>query len=152
MQTFRFRLERILDWRRKEFEAEEARLGPLVSAQKQLETAQREILAAWDRAGRELLAGGTVYGTDLAALGSFRARLERDLESNARARREAAARIADQQARVVDAHRRVRLLEKLRHRKLEQWSAAWDRELESFAGEAFLARWRAGAGPAKRQI
>jgi len=105
-----------------------------------------------ERAGRELLAGGIVYGTDLAALSSFRARLERDLEANARARREAAEQIADQQARVVDAHRRVRLLEKLRHRKLEQWSAAWNRELESFAGEAFLARWRAPGGSARRQI
>lgn len=152
MQAFRFRLERILGWRRKEFEAEEARLGSLVSALQQLETAQREILTAWDRAGRELLAGGIVYGTDLAALSSFRARLERDLEANARARREAAEQIADQQARVVDAHRRVRLLEKLRHRKLEQWSAAWNRELESFAGEAFLARWRAPGGSARRQI
>ena len=143
MQAFQFRLERILGWRRKEFEAEEARLGPLLAAQKQLETAQHEILAAWDRAGRELLAGGIVYGTDLAALSGFRARLERELEANTRARRGAAERILSQQARVVEAHRRVRLLEKLRHRKLEQWSTAWDRELENFAGEAFLARWRA---------
>jgi len=143
MQTFQFRLERILSWRRKEFEAEKARLGQLMAAQKLLEAVQRGIAAAWDRAGRELLAGGPVYGTDLAALGGFRARLERDLEANARQRKEGAEKIAVQQGRVIEADRRVRLLEKLRHRRLDEWRAAWDRELENFAGEAFLARWRA---------
>lgn len=142
METFQFRLERILSWRRKEFEAEEARLGALVAVQKGLETSRREILAAWDRAGRQLVAGGSLYGSDLAALGGFRARLERDLEANARAHREAGERVANQQAKVIEAHRRIRLLEKLRQRKIEQWRAAWDRELENFAGEAFLARWR----------
>jgi len=143
MQSFQFRLERILSWRRREFEAEEARLGPLVAEQKRLEAARQEILAAWDRAGKELLARDRVDGGDLAALGGFRVRLERDLETNARERREAAERLAAQQARVREAHRRVRLLEKLRHRKLEEWRVAWNRELENFAGEAFLARWRA---------
>lgn len=143
MQAFQFRLERILGWRRKEFEAEEARLGTLLSLHKQLETARREIIRAWGRAGRELLAGGTLYGTDLAALSGFRARLERELEANTRARREAAERVSGQKARVIEADRRVRLLEKLRRRRLDQWTVAWDRELENFAGEAFLARWRA---------
>jgi len=143
MQSFQFRLEQILRWRRKEFEAEEARLGPLLAEQKRLEAARREILAARDRAGRELMATRRVDGSDLAALGSFRVRLERDLEANARERREAAERLAGQQARVMEAHRRVRLLEKLRHRKLEEWRVTWNRELENFAGEAFLARWRA---------
>jgi flagellar export protein FliJ len=143
MQTFQFRLERILSWRRKEFEAEKARLGPLMAAQKRLDTVQREIAAAWDRAGRELLAGGPVCGTDLAALGGFRARLARDLEANARQRQQGAEKMAIQQGRVIEADRRVRLLEKLRHRRLDEWRAAWDRELENFAVEAFLARWRA---------
>jgi flagellar export protein FliJ len=141
MQSFKFRLERILSWRRKEFEAEEARLGVLVAEQKRLEAAQREILAAWDRAGTELLARDHVDGGDLAALGGFRVRLEKDLETNACRRKEAAERLAGQQARVMEAHRRVRLLEKLRHRREEEWRIAWNRELENFAGEAFLARW-----------
>jgi len=42
----------------------------------------------------------------------------------------------------VEAQRRARLLEKLRGRRLEEWRMAGDREMENFAGEAFLARWR----------
>jgi len=143
MQSFRFPLERILSWRRNEFEAEEAKLGQLVAEQKRLEEARREMLAARDRAGSQLLAAGSLDGGDLAALGGFRARLERDLEANARRRQEAGERLAAQQARVIAAHRRVRLLEKLRQRQLDEWRTGWNRETENFAGEAFLARWRA---------
>jgi hypothetical protein len=42
---------------------------------------------------------------------------------------------------VVDFHRRVRLLEKLKDRRLGEWRLAWQRETDSLASEAFLARW-----------
>jgi len=141
MQSFRFRLERILAWRRKEFEAEQARLGTIAAERQRLEAAQRAILAAWDRSARDLLASGSVDGGDLAALGGFRARLERELEANARLRREAAERLSGQRARTLEAQRRVRLLEKLRERRLGEWRVSWERELESLANDAFLARW-----------
>lgn len=143
MRTFQFPLERILSWRRSEFGGEEARLGPLLAERKRLEEVRRDLVAAWERAGSELLAAGPVDGGDLAALGGYRARLERDLEANMRQRKDAEERVSRQQARVRETHRRVRLLEKLRHRQLQEWRVAWNRELENFAGEAFLARWRA---------
>jgi flagellar export protein FliJ len=143
MRNFQFSLDRILSWRRKEFEAEESRLAALLAERKKLEDARLEMLASWERAGKELLGSAFVDGGDLAALGGYRVRLEREIEANERQRRDAGGRIASQRARVVEAHRRVRLLEKLRHRQLEQWRVAWNREMENFAGEAFLARWRA---------
>lgn len=142
MRNFQFSLDRILSWRRKEFEAQESRLAALLAEGKKLEDARLEMLASWDRAGKELRACALVDGGDLAALGRYRARLEREIEANECQRRNSGLRIATQQARVVEAHRRVRLLEKLRHRQLEQWHIARNRELENFAGEAFLARWR----------
>jgi len=50
--------------------------------------------------------------------------------------------IAAQQVRIIEAQRRARLLEKLRSRRLEEWRVAGEREMENFAGEAFLARWK----------
>jgi hypothetical protein len=50
--------------------------------------------------------------------------------------------IAARQARIVEARRRARLLEKLRGRRLEEWRIAGEREMENFAAEAFLARWQ----------
>jgi flagellar export protein FliJ len=142
MQTFRFPLERVLNWRRTAFVAEEARLGNLLAEQKRLDMAREEILAAWERAGRELLATGAVDGSELAALSGFRAHLERQRAANERQRAEARDRITAQRARIIEAHRRFRLLEKLRSRRMEEWHVAENREMETFASEAFLARWR----------
>jgi flagellar export protein FliJ len=144
MQSFHFRLARILDWRRTELAAEEARLAPLVAEWSRLEAARIEVAAARDRTRRDLLAAAALEGRDLVAHAAFRARLAKEqaaLERQSAACRE---RMAGQRARIVDAHRRVRLLEKLRDRRREEWRALWDRELESFASEAYLARWSAG--------
>ncbi len=142
MQSFQFRLERVLIWRRTAFAAEQARLGLLVAEQGRLDGVHDEILAAWERAGRELLAAGAVDGSDLAALGGYRACLERQRVANERQRSEARERVAAQQGRIVEAHRRLRLLEKLRSRRMEEWRVASNREMETFASEAFLVRWR----------
>jgi hypothetical protein len=41
---------------------------------------------------------------------------------------------------LIEANRGVRLLEKLRHSEQDRWRLAFGRELEAFAGEAFLHR------------
>lgn len=109
---------------------------------KRLETVCQEIVAAGDRAGRELLAGGAVDGSSLGALSAYRARLERERSANEHQRAETREKILQQRGRMVEAQRRVRLLEKLRSRRMEEWRVANDREMENFASEAFLARWR----------
>jgi len=42
---------------------------------------------------------------------------------------------------VLRARRDVRVIEKLRERRLAEWQAEADRELEGLAAEVFLARW-----------
>jgi hypothetical protein len=49
----------------------------------------------------------------------------------------------EQQRLTVEAERRVKLLEKLREQRFAEWEAAMEREQESFAGDAYLARWGA---------
>jgi len=142
MRSFHFPLERVLRWRRNEFEAEELRLTMLLDEQQRLESARQQIRAAGERAGRQLMTAGTLDGGDLEALSRYRERLDRDREHNERQQRDAGQRIVDQRARLLAARRRVRLLEKLRGRRRESWQVQWDRELEDFAGEAFLARWQ----------
>ena len=148
MQSFRFSLERVLSWRRTEREREEAQLATLLAERHRLESLRQQILGAWERAGRELVAAGRVDGGELAALAGYRTRLEKERISNERDRAASAERIDAQRAQVTAAHRRFRLLEKLRGRRLEEWHSAWNREMESFASEAFLARWRHRAGNA----
>jgi flagellar biosynthesis chaperone FliJ len=142
MQKFQFSLERVRSWRRTELQAEEARLAPLVAERQRLEAAQREIALARRQADRDLLEANSVQGCELEALARFRVRLENQksaVEGELAAWRD---RMARQSARILEAHRRLRLLDKLRERRLGEWRAGWDREIETLASEAFLARWR----------
>ena len=51
-------------------------------------------------------------------------------------------RAAKQQQAVVEARRRVRLMEKLEERRLREWKQALDREQENLSSELYLARWK----------
>ena len=141
MRNFRFSLEKILSWRRAELHAEEARLAVLFTERSRLDARRAAICDVRESAARQLLAAGPVDGSELESLQGYRRRLEKELIAMDRRRAQSAEQIALQQARVVDAHRRARLLEKLRARRLEEWRTEWQREVENFASEAFLARW-----------
>lgn len=142
MQRFEFPLEKVRSWRQSELQAEEARLAPLVAEQVRLEECRRQIADARATADRELLAAATVEGFDLEALARYRVGLENrraGIERELAGCRDAMAR---QRARIMEAHRRLRLLEKLRERRFGEWQTAWERELNAFASEGYLARWR----------
>jgi flagellar export protein FliJ len=146
MRNFRFSLERILGWRSAELQAEEAALAPLFADRTRLEVAREQVRAARERAASDLVAAGAVDGRDLEALAGYRLRLERDLIAIEHRLAQRRQEIAAQRARVLEAQRRVRLLEKLRARRLAEWQTAWQRESENFAAETFLARWKRNEG------
>jgi hypothetical protein len=52
-------------------------------------------------------------------------------------------RLAQQRALWIEARKRYRILERLRHRKLVEYASEMDRELELLAAEAYGARWNA---------
>ena len=141
MQNFRFSLEKILSWRRTELQAEEARLAALFAERSRLDGAREQIRAARDSASSRLIEAGTIDGADLASLSGFLRRMENELIALDRQRAQSGEAILKQRVRVVEFHRRVRLLEKLKDRRLGEWRLAWQRETDSLASEAFLARW-----------
>jgi len=142
MRTFKFSLERVLGWRRIELRTEEARLAPLVAESCRLSAAHLAIAVAHERAQRDLLSSGPVDGAQLEALARYRTRLEKQKTVVEQKAQLCGEQIAAQQVRIIEAQRRARLLEKLRGRRLEEWRVAGEREMENFAGEAFLARWQ----------
>jgi flagellar export protein FliJ len=71
------------------------------------------------------------------------------LHSLAAARKRQAPKLADWQARtskqqqaMVEARRRVRLLEKLEEKQLRLWKEEADREQDNLSSELYLARWK----------
>jgi hypothetical protein len=141
MNAFRFRLERVLKVRRTQMELEKAHLEQRLGDLRSVERARAELQAAGHRAEVQVRAWNPVYGMDLLSLDFYRGAVRSQDQMLAARAAEAARSVAEQQNKLMEAQRRCRLLERLRDRRLAEWEAARDRELEEFASEAFLARW-----------
>jgi len=142
VNRFRFPLQKVRDFRRRQLEAEEALLEALHTEREALvaESAHLESDAAQTRVS--LMVTGVAEAQDLVASDLY-------LRHLSAGRKRLAARLADWQARagrqrlaVVEARRRVRLLDKLEDRKLRAWQKGVDCEQENLASELYLARWK----------
>jgi hypothetical protein len=141
VNQFSFRLDRVLDWRRKQLGLEEARFRQAIAAVAAVERARLELAAGATRAESEIRGRERVAGADLGALAEFRTHVKEE-ESRLAARRSECERAqAAQQASMLEARRRCRLLERLRERRWAEWKASSDRELEEIAAESYLAQW-----------
>jgi flagellar biosynthesis chaperone FliJ len=144
MNAFRFRLERVLEWRRTRLELEENKFRRETAALAALDRARAELEAAGVKAEVQLRQSRTITGRELAALGEFRL-LVRSREADvARQRAERAKSLAAQRAALLEAQRRCRLLERLKERRLEEWRLAGNKETDSLASETYLAQWTPG--------
>jgi hypothetical protein len=140
MQRFRFRLKNVLEWRTLQLEIEESKLQGLFAERRRRED---EIagLGEQRRNADRLLGFDTVEGQELAALDAHRHALVRTAARLRTAAQDCERRIAAQQVKVLEAERRVRLLDRLKERRLAEWQLEADREQETMASETFLAKW-----------
>jgi flagellar biosynthesis chaperone FliJ len=142
MKPFRFRLEKVLAWRRTEMELEQYRTRRLAMELEETERSRAQLAVERTAAERAVLGAGSIDGAQLAAHGAYLARLvkrERELQQR---RREQEQRLKQQHQLLMEARRRLRLLERLKARRQEEWLAEANRELEEFAAESHLARWK----------
>ena len=139
MTPFRFRLEKVLQIRRMELDREEATLRQHTLAVSELEKRQAQLDQAAAQAEVEVRAQAELAGSDLAALASFRHYLAGQTTQLAKQIREARERAAAQQKILLEARRRCELLERLKQKRLAEWRAAADHELEQLAAESYLA-------------
>lgn len=140
MQRFQFRLASALGWRTLQLEVEENKLEALFAERRRTEEDLTR-LSDERRDADRLLSSDTVEGQALAALDSHRYGLERAAGRVRAAAADCERRITAQRARVLEAERRVRLIERLKELRLAEWHSANNRELESLASETFLAKW-----------
>ena len=120
-----------------------------------LQTAGAAALAGLDRERAEIEASGIgaeiqvrqwnpIAAGDLTALGNFRLQVKARESEIARRRLDAAQKLAEQQKLMLEARRRCRLLERLKERRLTEWTAERDHELEEIAAESYLATMEPG--------
>lgn len=141
MKRFAFPLEGALRWRQRRLELQESRLRSLAAERDAIRERIGQIGQARRRAEQELLGQASIRAEELAALEAYRLRLARERVRLQQAETDCEGRLAAQRERVLEARRDVRLIEKLKERRLAEWQAEADRELEALAAEVFLARW-----------
>jgi hypothetical protein len=141
MPAFQFRLNRVLEWYRTQFQLEENRLSlclaALSKAQESIVRLQVESL----RIEREVISGSAIAARDLSALGLYRLRAKVEAAELEQERARLDHALKEQMSIVQAAQRRLRLVEKLRERRLAEHLYAEDQALESLAAEAYLSKW-----------
>ena len=141
MTSFRFPLQKVLDWRQTQLELEEVRFKQQIAALADLDRARAELEATGIKAEIQVRDWSSLSGGDLAALGSFRLDVKQKEKVIAGRRVECQKTFEAQQRTMLEARRRCRLLERLKDRRLADWTSARDHELEELASESFLAKW-----------
>jgi flagellar export protein FliJ len=141
MKTFRFRLEKVLEWYTRQYELEERRLTVLLAALADARQAIASLAAERLAIESDMVSRKAIPAREFVALGLYRlGARKREVELKAvRERCEADA--AAQRLKLREAERRVRLLEKLRQRRVAEYAYAESRELEELASDAFFAKW-----------
>jgi flagellar export protein FliJ len=141
MTSFHFRLQKVLDLRRTQLETEESRFKQQLAALAGLDSERAGWAAAGSRAETQVRDFNQLAGCDLTALGHFRLTVKQQ-QREIDARRLACQKgIEAQQAAMLEARRRCRLLERLKERRLAEWTCGRDHELEQLASESFMAKW-----------
>jgi hypothetical protein len=141
MSTFKFRLDRVLEWYRTQLQLEESRLGACLAALHMVEERMARLQAERMSVERDAISSGSILARDLAALGFYRLRATKEAAGLSEERVRGERTLRDQRAAVQAAQRRVRLVEKLRDRRLSEHRYAEDQALENLAAEAYLSKW-----------
>lgn len=147
MKRFHFSLERVRQWREEQVSAERLRLERLLEERLAIDSRIAALEREKSVSEKSVLAGRLVDAADLHSLDRFR-RHTQTLQTQLRTEQgQCDQRIAAQRARIVEAQRNARLLDKVKERKLKAWQSSFDKEIDDQAAESHLARWsRTGRG------
>ena len=141
MKRFRFPLERVRRWRAGQATLEELKLEQLRKQQAKLREEKQGIETERARSEQEVLGQPSMDAGELQSLDAYRLHARSKVREIENRERQAETQVAEQRQCVIQARRNAELLERLKQKTLDEWSAASDREQEGLAAELYLARW-----------
>jgi flagellar biosynthesis chaperone FliJ len=140
---FRFRLERVLDWQQTILEREKVRAAKCHRLMQEVRDAIERLHAEHLMIEREWLDKKAIPGSDAASLGLYRLGVRKAERALLTEQERRGRDLSQQMARMLEAQRKLRVLENLRGRKMSEYTYLRDRELEQLAAESHLAVWGA---------
>ncbi len=138
MKAFHFRLESALRWRATQNDLEKSRVA---AAAKRV----RDLHGAIE-ARRNSLKDGALQLTPVASgaalelWSAYTAKTQREIGELQKAAKNAEEALALQTKAMLEANRKLRLVENLKDTARGEWQGEFNRELEAFAAETFLGR------------
>jgi flagellar export protein FliJ len=147
VKRFEFRLHRVLQLRRQQAEAERAHLENLQAAGELLAQEILSLAAQLEQARAHVRHAPSSAGDDYVALAHFESHIQRRTASLEQRRTQLTQQIGEQRARVLEADRKLKLLERLEARQRSEWVAARDKEVDTAAAESHLGRLIANRRP-----
>ncbi len=140
MKRFVFPLDRVLDFRRLEMERVEGQLSELAFRAHNERAAAESRRAEAAESSQRLVAHRELRGVDFRNAAHWRQRLERERAQALAQSEKLLERHREVLAELVEARRKVKLLEILRGRKHEAHQKEAAKEVERQAGEFYLAK------------
>lgn len=150
MKTFAFRLERILQWRITSLKTEEMEIEKIRFSLELARMDNEKLVQALSRAKQSTGNQTIVKGADLHALDSYTIRLAKEIALANKKMSSLLEAIANQLLVVSNCDRNVRLLERLRDRRREEWQIEMNRESDALSADFSGGRWLRGRRDAQR--
>jgi flagellar export protein FliJ len=141
MKSFRFPLQRVLDWRTLQLRTEEEKLAGLQQKLASLIHRERALTVAQSRSESAVLRPPSIEGSQLRALAGFQFRMKTERATLNTSRTQCEAQIAEQRKRLLKARKDCRVLEQLKEKRHKAWSYLGDREVEDTAAESYISNW-----------
>ncbi len=141
MKKFHFSLERVRQWRDKQVALEASRLERLFAEKVSIEDQRRHLEAEALESATAVKTARSITAAELARADDFNRYVISQRPVLAAKLGNCESRIVQQQRTVMEARRQFELLEKLKNTQWQKWNTELSREIETQAGEAFLAKW-----------
>jgi hypothetical protein len=137
--AFQFRLHRVLAWYQKRCQLEEDRLRVILNDISGVETDIEGLRQSRDAIERSIVESTSIAASDFAALAGYRGGTRRDELAMARNKQRLEGTLAEQRSRVMILRTKIRLLEKLQERRLAEYVAEEQKQLEELSGDVYRA-------------
>ncbi len=118
------------------------KLEKLHAERQQLDSESSRLDAEAARTRSSLMVTTSVEARELVAADRYLRHLQTVQKRHAAKLNDWQTRASKQRQTLVEARRRVRLLEKLEEQQLRDWKTEADREQENLSSELYLARWK----------
>ncbi|MCU1261828.1 MAG: hypothetical protein JWO80_4713 [Bryobacterales bacterium] len=141
MKVFRFPLERVIHWRRTQVELERAATERLVQRRMELQSAMQALQSGRSAAETSIACTVFIDSRDLQTLSAYQERTRRERAALMERQGQLEREMSVQLAKTTEAQRRLKLLERLRAKRLREWTIAMEADEERFTAEAWLGRW-----------